>query len=110
MTTTNTTLPALTPEQKETIKTAAALVRITWQVVGTDRDAVLNTVQQAVTDTLLFAFDRNVVTAIYDAEEGSAIYDDPDNASTARALTKLIREAQNKVAADAARGWVRYAR
>ena len=95
MTLTNTTSAALTTEQKDAIKTAAALVRMTWATrVG--NDALLNLLQVAAQDALLTAFDKELVRAL-------ELFEDQDNASTARALTKLVREAQNKIAADAAR-------
>lgn len=93
---TNTNTPAaLTPEQKDSIKTAAALVRMTWQVCGIDRDDLMNLLQVAAQDALLTAFDKELVWAL-------ELYEDPDNASTARALTKLVRETQAKIAAHRA--------
>ena len=91
-----------TPLQKQILKAAAALVRITWQICGTDQDDLLNHVQQTVTDTLLVAFDKKLVWAL-------ELYGDPENASTYREIARLVRETQAKLAAEAAAEAARYA-
>ena len=98
-----------TPLQKQTLKVASALVRVTWQICGTNLDGhttarggLLNQVQQSATDALLVAFDRKLVWAL-------DLYGDPENASTYRQTTRLVRETQAKLAAEAAAEAARYA-
>jgi hypothetical protein len=99
---TNANLP-FTPKQKQALKTAAALVRITWEVCGTDRDRLLNAVQEAVDVSLGIAFDKELVWELN-------IYEDPQNASTYRALARQVREVQARIAAREAKAEAKLSR